>query len=102
MRSISTMSDLDDRFRHVSVVRLLGTGSDLLIASSPLASALARHQLTGGTGAVAEVRRTCLPVIVTAADRSVRFPRMSAVARHSASTSSSQCRWRLQTGCSAS
>lgn len=76
---VAGVAETDDRFAHVSLVHLEVDNTHPLLATSVLATVMAREQLRRG-GAIRETLRTGLPVIVTPTGRANRFPEMLAVA----------------------
>ncbi len=78
---MTTVAAADPRFRHVSVVHPQTAPDVPVIATTPVARAMARAQLATNDGGMAEAMRTGLPVIVTGADRATRFPGVQAVSR---------------------
>lgn len=79
-RLLAATSTIDPRFEHVSIVHVRRDSLAPVVATSALAEAMATGQIAGDTGCVSEAIRTGLPVIVTATDRSVRFPAVQEIA----------------------
>jgi GAF domain-containing protein len=78
---MTTVAAADPRFRHVSVVHPRTAPDMPVVATTPLARAMAEAQLAANDGGMAEAIRTGLPVIVTGSDRATRFPAVQAVSR---------------------
>jgi GAF domain-containing protein len=79
-RLVRAIALVDARFEHVSIAHPRLDRAGPVVATSLLADTMAAAQLSCEQGGIAEALRTGLPVIVTAADRATRFPRMHPVA----------------------
>jgi len=79
-RLVRAIALLDARFEHVSITHPRLDPAAPVVATSLLAVTMAAAELSCQQGGIAEALRTGLPVIVAAADRATRFPRMHPVA----------------------
>lgn len=79
-RLLSATSAVDRRFEHVSIACPRLDGAEPVVSTTSVAHTMAVGQMVRAAGALEEVLRTGLPVIVTAADRASRFPAMRATA----------------------